>query len=87
MKRATEGQDAKIQQWLKEDYPKIEKRAGKEGAVIRWGDETGLSNQADDGRSFALKGQPPDDPAGRQAPRHRHDFVDRQSRRGQVHDL
>ena len=59
MKRATERKDAKIQQWLKTDYPKIKKRAKKEGAVIHWGDETGLSNQANDGRSFAPKGQTP----------------------------
>ena len=59
MKRATERQDAKIQQWLKTDYPKIKKRAKKEGAEIHWGDETGLSNQANYGRSFAPKGQTP----------------------------
>ena len=57
MKRATERQDAKIEKWLRTDYPKIKKRAKKEGAVIHWGDETGLSNQANDGRSFAPKGQ------------------------------
>ena len=59
MKRATERQDAKIQQWLKTDYPKIKKRARKESALIHWGDETGLSNQANYGRSFAPKGQTP----------------------------
>ena len=59
MKRATERQDAKIQKWLKQDYPKIRRRAKKEGAEIHWGDETGLSNQANYGRSFAPKGQTP----------------------------
>jgi transposase len=59
MKRATERQDAKIEKWLKTDYPKIKKRAKKEGAEIHWGDETGLSNQANYGRSFAPKGQTP----------------------------
>ena len=59
MKRATERQDTKIQKWLQEDYPKIRRRAKKEGAEIHWGDETGLSNQANYGRSFAPKGQTP----------------------------
>ena len=59
MKRATERQDTKIEKWLKMDYPKIKKRAKKEGAEIHWGDETGLSNQANYGRSFAPKGQTP----------------------------
>jgi transposase len=57
MKRAAERQDAKIQKWLKQDYPTIRRRAKKEGAVIHWDDETGLSNQANHGRSFAPKGQ------------------------------
>ena len=60
MKRATERQDARIQKWLQEDYPKIRRRAKKEGVEIHWGDETGLSNQANYGRSFAPKGQTPE---------------------------
>src|SRR5918994_496902 len=44
---------------LAEHYPKIAARAKAEGAVIHWGDETGISNQAVHGRSFAPKGQTP----------------------------
>ncbi len=59
VKRALERQDAAIQAWLAERYPKIAARAKAEGAAIHWGDETGISNQAVHGRSFAPKGQTP----------------------------
>jgi transposase len=59
IKRALERQDAAIQAWLAEHYPKIAARAKAEGAVIHWGDETGLSNQPVYGRSFAPKGKTP----------------------------
>ena len=48
-----------MQAWLAEHYPKIAARAKAEGAAIHWGDETGISNQAVYGRSFAPKGQTP----------------------------
>ena len=48
-----------MQAWLAEHYPKIAARAKAEGAEIHWGDETGISNQAAYGRSFAPKGQTP----------------------------
>jgi transposase len=59
IKRALERQDAAIQAWLAEHYPKIATRAKAEGAVLHWGDETGISNQPVYGRSFAPKGQTP----------------------------
>ncbi len=59
IKRARERQDAAVQAWLAEHYPKIAARAKAEGAAIHWGDETGISNQAVYGRSFAPKGQTP----------------------------
>jgi transposase len=59
VKRALERQDAAIQAWLAEHYPRIAARAKAEGAVIHWGDETGISNQPVHGRSFAPKGQTP----------------------------
>jgi transposase len=59
IKRALERQDAAIQAWLTAHYPKIAARAKAEGAQIHWGDETGISNQAVYGRSFAPKGQTP----------------------------
>jgi transposase len=59
IRRARERQDAAVQAWLHEHYPKIAARAKAEGARIHWGDETGISNRAVHGRSFAPKGQTP----------------------------
>ena len=49
----------RIRAWLAEDYPRLAARANAAGAEIHWGDETGISNQASYGRSFAPKGQMP----------------------------
>jgi transposase len=59
VKRAIERQDAKIRAWLAVDYPAIAARAKTEGAEIHWGDETGITNQASYGRSFAPRGRTP----------------------------
>ena len=50
---------AAIAAWLEQHYPAIAKRAKAEGAAIYWGDETGISNQDQIGRSYAPKGQTP----------------------------
>ena len=57
--RARERQPAAVAAWLERHYPAIAKRARAEGAVIYWGDETGISNQDQIGRSYAPKGQTP----------------------------
>jgi transposase len=57
--RAKERQPAAIQAWLDRDYPAIARRAKAEQAVIYWGDETGISNQDQIGRSWAPKGKTP----------------------------
>ena len=57
--RARERQPAAIAAWLETAYPAIAKRAKSEGAVIYWGDETGISNQDQIGRSYAPRGQTP----------------------------
>jgi len=59
MKRATERRDAEVERWLATEYPAIAKRAKTENAEIQWADETGLSNQANYGKSFAPRGQTP----------------------------
>ena len=59
IRRATERNEAAIQAWLGRDYPAIVQRAKKENAEIHWGDETGISNQANYGRSFAPQGETP----------------------------
>jgi len=59
IRRATERNEVAIKAWLDTDYPKIAKRAKKQGAEIHWADETGVSNQANYGRSFAPQGETP----------------------------
>jgi len=59
IRRAIERKEAAVKAWLEEDYPAIVRLARKEGAEIHWVDETGLSNQANDGGSFAPQGETP----------------------------
>lgn len=58
-KQAYEQQSEAVQQWLDEDYPAIKARAAAENGVIHWGDETGVKNQCQHGRSYAPKGETP----------------------------
>tara|TARA_A100001015_G_scaffold267930_1_gene318388 strand:- start:1414 stop:1998 length:585 start_codon:yes stop_codon:yes gene_type:complete len=44
---------------MKEAYPEIQNRAQKEGAIIHWGDEMGVKNTDQVGRSFSRKGLTP----------------------------
>ena len=58
--RAKQRQPAAIVAWLETSYPAIAKRAKTMRAVIHWGgDETGISNQDQIGRSYAPKGRTP----------------------------
>src|SRR5918912_2121759 len=57
--RARQRRPAAIQAWLERDYPAIARRARAAKAVIYWGDETGLSNQDQVGRSWAPRGETP----------------------------
>lgn len=59
IRRATERDEAAIQTWMEQDYPALVKRAKKQKAEIHWADETGISNQANYGRSFAPEGETP----------------------------
>ncbi len=59
IRRAMERSEAAIQTWMKREYPAIARRARKEKAEIHWSDETGISNQANYGRSFAPAGKTP----------------------------
>lgn len=58
-RRALERREPAVRAWLRQEYPAIAERAKVEGAEIHWADETGLSNQANYGRSFAPKGKTP----------------------------
>ncbi|MCO5247435.1 MAG: IS630 family transposase [Chitinophagales bacterium] len=58
-KQAYEQCPKKVQKWLDEQYPAIKKQAKEEDAEIFWGDETGIKNQCNHGRSYAPKGETP----------------------------
>ena len=58
-RRAIERREPEVRAWLRREYPAIATRAKAEGAEIHWADETGLSNQANYGRSFAPRGKTP----------------------------
>src|SRR5215218_5023112 len=57
--RAKERQPAAIAAWLETSYPATARRAEVMRAVIYWGDEAGISNQDQIGRSYAPKGRTP----------------------------
>jgi transposase len=59
LRRAYEQNPKLVQQWLDEQYPAIAAKAKKEKAEIHWGDETGLCNDSQHGRSYAPRGQTP----------------------------
>jgi transposase len=59
LRRAYEQNPKAVQKWLDEEYPAIESRAKEEKAEIHWGDETGLRNDSQYGRSYAPRGKTP----------------------------
>lgn len=58
-KKAYEQNPKAVKKWLKEEYPKIKKKAKSENAEIQWGDETGVKNNSQHGRSYSPKGKTP----------------------------
>jgi len=59
LRRAYEQNPKAVQKWLDEEYPAIEAKAKREKAEIHWGDETGLRNDIQHGRSYAPRGKTP----------------------------
>ena len=59
MKRGVEQDPRVIRQWLEVTYPQIQARAKAEGAVIYWGEETGLRSDSAFGRGGAPAGKTP----------------------------
>jgi len=78
--RAKERSPAAIATWLELGYPAIAGRAKARRAVIYWGDETGISNQDQIGRSWAPRGQTP--VVGRTAKRIAQSMISAVSNRG-----
>ena len=58
-KRAYEQRAPEVKRWLEREYPEIQAQAKREEAEIDWGDETGLRNDCQDERGYALKGKTP----------------------------
>ena len=58
-KRAYEQSAPQVKQWVEEQYPQIKQRAIEENAEIHWGDETGIRNDCQHGRSYSPKGKTP----------------------------
>lgn len=58
-KRAYEQNPLAVESWIKKEYPAIKKAAKKENAEIHWGDETGVKNECQYGRSYSPKGKTP----------------------------
>jgi transposase len=59
LKRAYQQDPERVDRWLKDEYPAINKRAKQEGGEIQWGDETGLRSDSHAGRSYSPAGQTP----------------------------
>ena len=59
IKRAYERSDAKVQAWLQEEYPKIEKLSKEENAEIQWADETACVSLPSIIKGYAPKGKTP----------------------------
>jgi len=58
-KRAYEQRAPEVKRWLESEYPEIQAQAKHENAEIYWGDETGLRNDCQHERGYALKGKTP----------------------------
>lgn len=58
--RAYEQDPKAVEQWLKETYPAIQRRAAEEGVDIQWGDEAGLRSDEYGGRGYGLIGHTPE---------------------------
>lgn len=59
VKKAREQRPEAVEMWLKNEYPPIARQAKKEKAEIFWGDETGIQNEANHVRGYALQGTKP----------------------------
>jgi transposase len=59
VRRAYERNDTAVQQWLREEYPLIQRKALAEGAEIQWGDEMGVRSDHQSGTSYGRKGKTP----------------------------
>jgi transposase len=59
IERALEQRPEEIERWLKDSYPALVARAKAEGALIYWGDETAVKEDANWIRGYAPQGKTP----------------------------
>jgi len=59
LRRAYERDPLAVAQWVRQDYPRLRRRARKHGATIFFLDEAGFSSEPNLGRTYGLKGQTP----------------------------
>jgi transposase len=59
LRRAYERDPERVKDWLEERYPKLKKRAKKQGAKIFFLDEAGFQSDPILGRTYGLKGKTP----------------------------
>ncbi len=59
IKQAYKRNKEAVSKWIRQDYPKIKKKAKKEKAEIHWVDETGLRSDQHYGRSYSKRGKTP----------------------------
>ena len=59
LRRAYERDPVAVEQWRREDYPKLRKRAKKLGAMIFFLEEAGFQSAPPLGRTYGLKGHTP----------------------------
>jgi transposase len=59
LRRAYERDPQAVEQWRKETYPKLRKRAKRAGATIFFLDEAGFQSDPPLGRTYGLKGKTP----------------------------
>jgi transposase len=58
-KRANKQDEARVQEWMEEEYPAIAVKATAEDAEIYWGDETAIQNTANYIKGYAPIGKTP----------------------------
>ena len=63
LRRAYQQDPVRVQQWLDEDYPRIQALAKEEGATIYFGDEAGVRSDFHSGTTWAPVGETPQVPA------------------------
>lgn len=59
LRRAWQQNPVRVDKWLSEEYPAIQKEAKKVGATIYFGDEAGIRSDYHSGTTWAVKGQTP----------------------------